>query len=74
MTKYFTSFFESWWKPILFWIISTLLLLFSGVFKSPFIENVFSGLFCLSLLALLISVFSNSLDENGLKALSVYFC
>lgn len=68
MTKYFENFFNKWWKPILFWITSLGLLVFSEILKNHLFGNICFGLFGLGLLVLLISVIYQFSQKKWIKS------
>jgi hypothetical protein len=68
MEKYFSFFFNNWWKPILLWIISILLLIFSSIFENSIIKSICFTIFGLALLSLLISVFYQLSKRKWLKS------
>ena len=69
MIKYLSSFFNSWWKPILFWITSTILLIISNTFNNPIFEDISLTIFCFGLLSLLISAFYQLSKKEWLKTI-----
>ncbi|MBE8725213.1 hypothetical protein [Flavobacterium hungaricum] len=69
MTKFFSSFFENWFKPIWFWFVSTLLLLFSSSINNSLIQTIIFGLFGLALLGLLASALYQLSEKRWLKSL-----
>lgn len=73
MKKHLLSFFDDWKKPILFWFISILLLLFSSSLNNPLIENIIFGLFCLAIFCLLVSAVYQLSKKRWLKSLVSLF-
>jgi hypothetical protein len=68
MTKYLINFFNNWWKPILFWIISIGLLVFSEILKNQLFGRICFGLFGLGLLVLLVSAIYQLTQKKWLKS------
>jgi hypothetical protein len=69
MTKFFLTFFDNWWKPILFWVISIVLLVVSNAFEIPVLTNICLSIFGLGLLLLLISVFYQLSERKWIKSI-----
>jgi len=73
MIKHLSLFFNSWSKPILFWIASIVLLMLCDVFENPILENICFIIFCLALFGLLISVFFQLSKREWLKSILTAF-
>lgn len=73
MEKYLSSFFNSWGKPILFWIISIILLIVADIIESHIFKNICFAIFGFSLLFLLISVFCQLSKRKWLKSIITLF-
>lgn len=73
MVKYLSRFFNSWSKPILFWIISIILLNVSDIFKNPIFETISFIIFGVALIGLLISVFYQLSKRQWLKSIITSF-
>lgn len=69
MEKYFSGFFNNWWKPIIFWIISIILLIVTNSFNNPILEKICFTIFCLGLFGLLISAFYQLSKKKWLKTI-----
>lgn len=69
MVKFFSSFFEDWFKPIWFWFVSTLLLLFSSSINNSLLQTILFVLFGLALLGLLISAIYQLSQKRWLKSI-----
>lgn len=69
MTKFFSNFFEDWFKPIWFWFVSTFLLLFSSSINISLIQYIIFGLFGLALLGLLASAIYQLSKKRWLKSI-----
>jgi hypothetical protein len=67
MTKYFSSFFENWWKPILFWFLSILFLITSDILESPISTRIGLVWFAFGLFGLLSSVIYQLVNKRWLK-------
>ncbi|MFB9078413.1 hypothetical protein ACFFLS_16080 [Flavobacterium procerum] len=68
MKKYFSTFFYSFSKPVLFWIVSIFLMLLSSNFNNPLVINICFWIFCVGLLGLLIGAFFQLSQRKWLKA------
>lgn len=69
MVKFFSNFFEDSFKPIWFWFVSTLLLLFSSSINNSLIQTIIFGLFGLALLGLLVSAIYQLSQKRWLKSI-----
>ncbi|CAA9198515.1 hypothetical protein FLA105534_02155 [Flavobacterium bizetiae] len=67
--KYFLAFFNNWLKPIIFWIVSIVLLIVANSFNNPTLEKVCFTIFCLGLIGLLISAFYQLSKKKWLKTI-----
>lgn len=72
LIKHLSRFLDIWWKPILFWIISVLLLIIANIINNPLLENVCFAIFFLGLLGLLISAFNQLSQKNWLKTILTF--
>lgn len=73
MIQCFLVFFNSWWKPILFWGISIVFLIVANIFKNPIFTKICFVLFGLGLLVLLISIFYQLSKREWLKTIITLF-
>lgn len=71
--KYFSVFFNTWWKPILFWSISIVLLIFSSIFENSTIQSICFTIFGLGLLSLLVSAIYQLSKKKWLKTIITLF-
>lgn len=73
MENYFSGFFNNWWKPIIFWIISITLLIFSGIFENSIFKSICFIIFGFALISLLISVFYQLSKRKWFKSIITLF-
>jgi len=69
MRQFFSSFFENWWKPILFWFLSILFLITSDDLENPILTRIGLVGFAFGLFVLLSSVIYQLANKKWLKGL-----
>ena len=72
MKKYLINFFCNWWNPIIFWIISIVILVSAEIFKNSLFGNICFFTFGLGLLVLLISANYQLIKKKWLKGITTF--